>query len=173
MILGDLVPVDVAFDPWPAELFGSVSGDLNWVWNASGTVTAALCPIPPISKPLDRTIVAPAPRPMKKAKVQALPLKPKPTPKVASKPMSEVPWKEQARTRRRPVAVEVPEAQTVYRPVIQPYMHARPTPVFGLPYGGFGGGQTRPYPFRVPLRPYTPAGPSPWFGGRSVQTTAP
>jgi hypothetical protein len=42
-VAGPYVDVNVAFDPWPAWIFGQILNAWNSVWNLA-TVTAALCP---------------------------------------------------------------------------------------------------------------------------------
>jgi hypothetical protein len=65
-ITGPYADLNIAFDPWPAWIFGQILNAWNSVWNLA-TATAALCPphatVLPKPAPVSRPTVAPPPKP--------------------------------------------------------------------------------------------------------------
>src|SRR5258708_18944685 len=60
-IAGPYVDINVAFDPWPAWIFGQIFNHWNSVW--SNTLIAAICPPTPIGAPMHAPAAAPPPAP--------------------------------------------------------------------------------------------------------------
>jgi hypothetical protein len=170
-VVGTLVDIDVAFDPWPAWVVNQMLVDWNWIWNSAGVSVAAFCPPVPAAAPAlmrsapVKVMAPPAPAPVvvkHKAKPIQAPVRPAPVVvEHRPPPPAPPPYHPPPRRRRPPGPVYDPEPpvdEGSDQPPRQPPTYVPPLgglrffPMPGMMGPGMGGRRpgspTMPFPSR-------------------------
>jgi hypothetical protein len=144
-VVGDLVDIDVVFDPWPDWLVGQVLVDWNWMWNSPAMAETAIClPSPALKPAADKKGPAISPLPKPKAARAQPPLKQ--TQKTPPRRTTVIQPEDPPPPRRRsPYPVYDQEPPTYsdndgYGPGPPRYFPPRPGVIIFPPRGGFGIG---------------------------------